>query len=418
MASSREIPIRVHPEFRRRAMSESFFAAGKPRVFTRSASLPGEPPQMHIVFETPDTDRHETETAKDARTSLKTPSQGTNRSAGTDGITQPTWLTYFDDDNFWKPNPPVSFRFPNVDNLLNKASRLSKPQGQRHYVSSGNPYFDKLDEVFENHFPSSSKFLDRKNGQCTNGSPDHGQAKDEGLVNVDVVSIEIPVQVEHEGNQEQTENGQKNVDEERRGIEDDMVIGQESRADLIPEVKKETEVSTQSLLEKDLSKVDKEMIGPCSDEMKADERQSGTMKREETEEQNGQNFQLEIEGKISENQDEELCTSSEVNKKNQDKVEKISRIKSIQEKAAELLRNVDAFNSESRTKEYLYLEELLTCCMLELDSIETDGDEDVRRERKATIKQLQEILVLLESKINAKSEGNDKPEKETEERPA
>ena len=50
-------------------------------------------------------------------------------------------------------------------------------------------------------------------------------------------------------------------------------------------------------------------------------------------------------------------------------------------------------------KEYLYLEETLTRHMLSLDSIETNGNEELRSKRKESIDSINRYLSMLEERV-------------------
>jgi len=57
------------------------------------------------------------------------------------------------------------------------------------------------------------------------------------------------------------------------------------------------------------------------------------------------------------------------------------------------------FSNGRKDKEYLFLDEMLTRTLIELDLIETEGREDVRLKRKECIEKIQGVIKLLESKI-------------------
>ena len=99
------------------------------------------------------------------------------------------------------------------------------------------------------------------------------------------------------------------------------------------------------------------------------------------------------------------CSPQEFTDENESK-NKLLTIQSILKKAEGLERKVDAFNDSSKTKEYLILEEVLTCCLIELDGIETNQDENIRLARKTAVQQLQKTLARLEQKVSRKSSEN------------
>lgn len=62
---------------------------------------------------------------------------------------------------------------------------------------------------------------------------------------------------------------------------------------------------------------------------------------------------------------------------------------------------VEKFKGEKTSKEYRYLEEMLTRCQLALDNVETHGDVQVRKKRKETVNYIESILRTLESKSDS-----------------
>lgn len=63
-----------------------------------------------------------------------------------------------------------------------------------------------------------------------------------------------------------------------------------------------------------------------------------------------------------------------------------------------LQEDVDEFVGKKSDKSYRCLEELLTKELLELDSVETQGQENVRQARKEAVQRIQAILDQLEKK--------------------
>ncbi|KAK7869544.1 hypothetical protein R5R35_002312 [Gryllus longicercus] len=78
----------------------------------------------------------------------------------------------------------------------------------------------------------------------------------------------------------------------------------------------------------------------------------------------------------------------------------ISRVQAIQKDVNELKLKVDNYSGNSRKdKDYMYLDEMLTRNLLKLDNIETEGKDDVRQARKAAIRNIQQCISILESKV-------------------
>ncbi|XP_035169626.1 BAG family molecular chaperone regulator 4 [Oxyura jamaicensis] len=76
----------------------------------------------------------------------------------------------------------------------------------------------------------------------------------------------------------------------------------------------------------------------------------------------------------------------------------IQRILHITRAAVQLEQEVDEFVGKKTDKSYRLLEEMLTKLLLELDSIETGGQDSVRQARKEAVHRIQAILEILERK--------------------
>ncbi|KAG8441208.1 hypothetical protein GDO86_006815 [Hymenochirus boettgeri] len=76
----------------------------------------------------------------------------------------------------------------------------------------------------------------------------------------------------------------------------------------------------------------------------------------------------------------------------------IVKISQVLEKVVDLEKEVDEFVGRKTDMSYRYLEELLTKELLELDSVETGGQDIIRQARKEAVKKLQLILERLERK--------------------
>ena len=94
-----------------------------------------------------------------------------------------------------------------------------------------------------------------------------------------------------------------------------------------------------------------------------------------------------------------------------------SKLQKIQSEIAEILQRVEKFSGGKRDKEYLFLDDLLTQKLCLLDSIESDGREDIRMMRKDSIKTVNRCLSILDKRatlsnaaknatINDKENGN------------
>ncbi|NXF98802.1 BAG4 regulator, partial [Sakesphorus luctuosus] len=76
----------------------------------------------------------------------------------------------------------------------------------------------------------------------------------------------------------------------------------------------------------------------------------------------------------------------------------IQRILHVMGEAEQLEEEVDEFVGKKTDKSYRLLEEMLTKLLLELDSIETGGQDSVRQARKESVHRIQAILEKLERK--------------------
>lgn len=88
--------------------------------------------------------------------------------------------------------------------------------------------------------------------------------------------------------------------------------------------------------------------------------------------------------------------------KTAEKQQKLDEIESVLAKAKELIPRVEAFKGSKKDKEYLYLEEYLTRCILSLDLVETDGQEQLKSARRAAVKEILSIVNDLEGRVPEK----------------
>ena len=69
----------------------------------------------------------------------------------------------------------------------------------------------------------------------------------------------------------------------------------------------------------------------------------------------------------------------------------------IMNEVHELVEKVNTFEGEKNDKEYKQLDEWLTSSLLTLDDIDSDGDEDIRGQRKEIIERINHSLDKLEA---------------------
>lgn len=78
----------------------------------------------------------------------------------------------------------------------------------------------------------------------------------------------------------------------------------------------------------------------------------------------------------------------------------LNKIAKIKSDVRTLLKGVAEFSQPSdKTKEYRYLDEMLTRCLLDLDNIECGDCTDLRQQRKAAIKLVDRAVNLLQRKM-------------------
>lgn len=81
-------------------------------------------------------------------------------------------------------------------------------------------------------------------------------------------------------------------------------------------------------------------------------------------------------------------------------VDALEQVQNVQTEVEEWAKIVDQFSGSSRAdKQYIYLDEMLTRNLIKLDTIETEGRDDVRMARKKAIKTIQDTISILENKV-------------------
>lgn len=77
----------------------------------------------------------------------------------------------------------------------------------------------------------------------------------------------------------------------------------------------------------------------------------------------------------------------------------IKLIQDIIDEVEKLETEINTFAANGQDKQYRYLDEMLTRCMIRLDNIETEGKEDIRQARKRAINAVQQMVRILETKV-------------------
>lgn len=378
MAMSREIPISVHPEFTMRATKED---QGKPRML-RSSSLPCGPAKL--ITETSDPSKAVSE----------------EKSQNTQGATEVPIEGIIRNENdefseFFETGLPEHSMEQSFGEGIPGELHISEETEERRHSFSKNPVVSDLVKVYEDYYtsgPSPSVKMFRRNSHSADSSGESHLAPKMTRRNLDSfnrnkTSFVIPIRVEFDETKDKgkEENGwRENVIQE---VDSMQLEPTKSRA-----VTNEVNVSvdwTKNQGGTDLKKPDKNS-----------EETDGNIIHEKANIEQGQN-----ETNMSE-ACEPLQSPSALPKPHYTEDEhgtegtkKLLKIQSILNKANELEKEVNAFGDSHKTKEYLILEEALTCRLIDLDGIEANGDKKVRLARKKAVQLLQQTLVRLEGKI-------------------
>lgn len=85
--------------------------------------------------------------------------------------------------------------------------------------------------------------------------------------------------------------------------------------------------------------------------------------------------------------------------------EKVDTLKLIEEILVDFKKlngEIEKFDGTQKDKNYLFLDEMLTRCMIKLDNIDTEGKEELRKARKEAIREVEKCITLLESKVKSR----------------
>merc|ERR1719225_858534 len=83
----------------------------------------------------------------------------------------------------------------------------------------------------------------------------------------------------------------------------------------------------------------------------------------------------------------------------------LSQLDKIMDNVYDLEKQISAFKGAKDSKEYRFLDEMLTRNLLALDCIDTAGRDDVRQQRKESIKSINRCLSVLESKAKTQNQA-------------
>lgn len=81
---------------------------------------------------------------------------------------------------------------------------------------------------------------------------------------------------------------------------------------------------------------------------------------------------------------------------------KLARIKSIVEKTEGIENKITEFVDPAQNKNYLYISETLMKILLDLDTVDSEGFDSVRKARKEGVKTVQTLVDKLEAKLENK----------------
>lgn len=76
----------------------------------------------------------------------------------------------------------------------------------------------------------------------------------------------------------------------------------------------------------------------------------------------------------------------------------VEKLQQIHDDVRDLKATAENFSGSKKSKEFLYLDEMLTRNLLKLDLIETEGLDEIRQKRKAVVRDINNSISLLESR--------------------
>ena len=84
---------------------------------------------------------------------------------------------------------------------------------------------------------------------------------------------------------------------------------------------------------------------------------------------------------------------------------KLQAIEQVSDEVDTLSEQVNELECAKKNREFLYLEEMLTKCLLRLDDVSTDGIEEIRKARKTVVERINRQLQNLEDKLKLNVHG-------------
>ena len=403
---SREIPVTVHPEFKQ----------GKPRIFSRSLSLPNGP-KLKLVVETTSNQR-EASTERSAHENTQTTDDSTTQRKNGNNQNQQYKL--------WKCSLPESFQRvqkPNEDESCEQPNHTERKEQRRRFFRE-NPFVGDLQKAFEDHYSSRSALpvrLGRRNTYSARSLRETlPSAPKMGKISLLKTSFSIPIQVEvDEKVKDGNDEGEEGSLRENKVIEADGKIkdacGLESVQDEEETTKEEDDYTVLNIdnagavgVDEKKNYVDEDLVkgqdalGESNFNYSEDVREEITNDKTNTEQ--GEECTKEYTDKGEELRGAESLPL-EFSIENESK-DKLLTIQNILKKAEKLEKEVLGFTDNSKTKAYLAIEENLTRLLIELDGIEANRAESIRLARKRAVQQLQRALTQLEENILCRTVQN------------
>lgn len=400
MAMSREIPISVHPDFRTRTTSED---QGKPCTITRSSSLPCGP-RINLVEESSNPSNASEDQASMAENTQNTGGIPRIRNE-TDKFTE-----------FWKTGLPDHLkRQQNSSEGSPIELNTSEETGQRRHFFAQNPVVGDLVSVFEDYYTSAPRPAVKLGRRNTYSPPSSGEShlapkltrRNSAGFNRNETSFDVPIHVELHVERNGGNGNEENDLSESKARKENFIRDEGSTKPVSEADSVQTEHNKNCAFDDEIDmNTDDNRDEACVLE-KPDENGEETERDMIHKEANTDQSQVEgIKDHREPLQSSPLQPQYAEAVEHDESKKKLLKIHSIIKKADELEKEVDAFNDSNKSKEYLILEEDLTCCLIELDGIETNRDENVRLARKRGVQMLQQTLARLEGKITPRSAEN------------
>lgn len=376
----REIPVSIHPEYR---WTPTNNRQGKTRKFTRSVSLPCGAIGKLIL-----------ETSEPCHTSSD--ENGKNLSANPTEVIRFSGREVFPE--FWSEisSPKCPEDECSRDDMLNQ---VSEETDDRSYVFSESPFLSD-EELYEDHCTSDTSELTWRKHHVENPGETHlTPTHDSQPANFQSSWI-IPIQVEFENEKDQRMDSTIPHNDEDQRVSD--IVKNLYNYNPLQETTREDDDHRSDQKKKGPHERTKEEFLSQNPHQSS----KGSDKNASVSEANIEQMQHEV-NKTDHNNVPLVIRSCSAPESLESQT-KLLKIQSILKKASEVEKEVNAFSDSHKTKKYLILEEVLTCCLIDLDGIHTNLDETVRLARKKAVQALQKVLARLERNISFSAPDKEK----------